>query len=592
MRLRTIPLYALACAATTLACNPHSEDSSTWRETIATLGTGVEISVEISQPIDGSVVPAGPLWVEGFATIGETSPTAQTTLAYVVDVSGSTLSSGGCGGDLNNDGYVNTVLDCQIAALLAVNEMAIATGTVAEVGASVFGSQAATADVMPGGTDSDWLTAADADLDGDLVADMEQVLRSLEAGYIGEFTAHEVGSATAYGAGLDAIKAPLLASNQPHKLVVMVSDGKNNTGPHVDLVLPTLPIGTVVHTFAVGVHSACDVDLSLGSLQDIADATGGSCTEVPDVAELPNLIPAVIGAKLIGLTLTANGAPVTIDTITPVLPQIGPHVVNYSTTLPDLGPGEHELCATATGTDALGEGEVSECVKVRVNRPPRTVCKDVWVAADASCSAAASIDGGSWDPDGDELECEVDPEGPYPIGTTHAALTCTDPSGASSSCEATIEVSDESPPAFEAVELLALLWPPTHQYEEFSISDCVGALTHSCGPELLVEDALELVRVSSDEPELGLGSGQTCEDIVITSPTTFKVRAERMGSEDGRVYTATFKASGQGGGVEYGSCKVLVPISQNPNTPVVDSGCALCVGEGCGTCSSGDPACD
>src|SRR5690606_9255152 len=125
----------VAFVAAAVACTPEFDDAETWREEIDYLPSGVAISVEISKPDDGEVVKKEPLKVKGFATFGETEAVAKTTLAYVVDVSGSTESKGGCGGDLNKDGKSNTVLDCEIAALIKLNSMAHATGTIKDVGA-------------------------------------------------------------------------------------------------------------------------------------------------------------------------------------------------------------------------------------------------------------------------------------------------------------------------------------------------------------------------------------------------------------------------------------------------------------------------
>lgn len=82
------------------------------------------------------------------------------------------------------------------------------------------------------------------------------------------------------------------------------------------------------------------------------------------------------------------------------------------------------------------------------NQAPVAVCQDVTVAAEAgSCTASASIDNGSSDPDGDPLTLTQDPPGPYPLGTTEVTLTATDPDGESSSCTATVTVTDETAPA-------------------------------------------------------------------------------------------------------------------------------------------------
>jgi hypothetical protein len=84
------------------------------------------------------------------------------------------------------------------------------------------------------------------------------------------------------------------------------------------------------------------------------------------------------------------------------------------------------------------------------NQPPVAKCANVTVAADATCTANASVDGGSYDPDGDPITVSQSP-GPYPLGTTVLTLTVTDSAGASASCTATVTVADETAPAVQCV---------------------------------------------------------------------------------------------------------------------------------------------
>jgi hypothetical protein len=74
------------------------------------------------------------------------------------------------------------------------------------------------------------------------------------------------------------------------------------------------------------------------------------------------------------------------------------------------------------------------------NLAPIAACKDVTVTAGAGCTAAASIDDGSYDPNGDAITVVQYPAGPYPLGNTTVLLTVTDSLGASSSCTATVTV--------------------------------------------------------------------------------------------------------------------------------------------------------
>jgi hypothetical protein len=84
---------------------------------------------------------------------------------------------------------------------------------------------------------------------------------------------------------------------------------------------------------------------------------------------------------------------------------------------------------------------------VVVDTPPVALCKDVTVPAGPTCTANASIDNGSFDPDmGDTITLSQSPPGPYPLGSTLVTLTVTDNHGVSSQCQGTVTVVDTTPP--------------------------------------------------------------------------------------------------------------------------------------------------
>lgn len=250
-------------------------------------------------------------------------------------------------------------------------------------------------------------------------------------------------------------------------------------------------------------------------------------------------------------------------------------------------PGEHELCATAKHSYASGDEDPTGCTKTYVNREPEARCRDVVVYADESCTADADVDAGSYDPDyGQEFECTADPEGPYPIGTTEVTLTCEDEYGATSTCEAKVKVLDGNPPEIETKTNLGDLWPPNHQYEKFSVYDCLESVKDVCshdGYYYKYEDKpeLELLRVISDEGELAMGSGNTCDDIVIGKHGKFAVRSERVGGGNGRVYRVIFGVKDDYGEFSKHSCTIGVPANNEPDATAIEDDCALCVGYGC-----------
>ena len=105
------------------------------------------------------------------------------------------------------------------------------------------------------------------------------------------------------------------------------------------------------------------------------------------------------------------------------------------------------------GNEATFFGEVNHLTAYEIpcpaNGSPVAECKNVTVPTDPGMcsSASASVDDGSFDPDGDTITLAQSPSGPYGLGSTSVTLTATDPAGLSSTCTATVTVVDEERPA-------------------------------------------------------------------------------------------------------------------------------------------------
>ncbi len=138
-------------------------------------------------------------------------------------------------------------------------------------------------------------------------------------------------------------------------------------------------------------------------------------------------------------------------------------------------------------------------------------------------------------------------------------LTGADGCAATSSKSTQVQVVDNTPPSISASANPALLWPPNH-----SMRDVHGTVTvtDNCPGAAFV-----LASVTSNEPDNGLGDGDTVGDIqsaaLGTPDLDIRLRAERQGTGGGRVYTITYAATDASDNGAQSSAVVLVPHSRN-----------------------------
>lgn len=397
------------------------------------LPNGTPIDVTVDAPADGTEYVRTPggvdVDVEGTASVGFGAGDA--TVAYVLDVSGSVNSPANttCGGDLNHDGLINTILDCEIAGVLALNAAAAASGSVDEVGLAVYGTVGGAADMSPA-SGHDPITHPTAG-----AGDVETVARSIIAhsSHAGptEFSPVAVDrNNTNFAAGLAAASAIVDESTNTTNMVVFLSDGKSNAGgadfdQNLDALAAT---GAVVHSFAVGAASSCDLGDD-GTLQDIAETTNGTCTEVADPAELAALVSELLASSLDHLELSVDGDPPTVIPnvdISLALPHDGPVRVRYSTPVGGLGLGAHTMCVTAFGHDGGGVGDSGPaCTTVYVygiGLAPVTATKEL--GTDTTHTVTATIRGKPGTVGGRTVSFLVI-DGPN-AGTTGTAVTAAD----------------------------------------------------------------------------------------------------------------------------------------------------------------------
>jgi hypothetical protein len=199
-----------------------------------------------------------------------------------------------------------------------------------------------------------------------------------------------------------------------------------------------------------------------------------------------------------------------------------------------------------------GEDQTVQC--------PAPVTLDGSASTDANSTAGTNDDITSFEwfvgnakvADGEVVPCTL------PLGVNVVTLKVTDTMGATDTDTVTVTVIDTIPPVVTLRMSPDQLWPPNHKMKTvqaiLDIQDCDPAPT------------VELVSVTSNEPDNGLGDGDTAQDIagasLGTDDRSVQVRAERSGLGTGRVYTFTYRVTDASGNATVASATVRVPHDQ------------------------------
>lgn len=144
----------------------------------------------------------------------------------------------------------------------------------------------------------------------------------------------------------------------------------------------------------------------------------------------------------------------------------------------------------------------------------------------------------------------------FALGTTIVTATATDAADNTATGTFTITVRDTIAPTITSLAASSTtLSPANHKLVAITLTatatDTAGAVT------------TKILSVTSNEPDNGLGDGDTAGDIEITGPMTLNLRAERSGTGNGRIYTIVVEAKDAAGNTSTKSITVSVPKSQN-----------------------------
>jgi len=255
-------------------------------------------------------------------------------------------------------------------------------------------------------------------------------------------------------------------------------------------------------------------------------------------------------------TCSANVAFVGADTNTAV-PQavLYYRIGNTAITSPRVFPvGTTTVIATAL--NAAGVDTCSFKVTVRDVQPPVITCPaNITRSNDpGQCGAIVNFTVSATDNCTSSVTVTVTPASGtfFAVGVTTVNARATDAAGNTSTCSFTVRVNDVEPPVIHNLAVTPpVLWPPNHKMKNItanytSTDNCPGPIT--CA-----------ITVISDEPQSGTGNGDQSPDWEILNDHHLKLRAERAGDGDGRVYTVRITCTDQYANSTSGTRTVLVP---------------------------------
>jgi hypothetical protein len=164
----------------------------------------------------------------------------------------------------------------------------------------------------------------------------------------------------------------------------------------------------------------------------------------------------------------------------------------------------------------------------------------------------------------------VKPLGTFPFGVWDVSLVVFDGVFADTDT-VRVTIADTKPPVVTVTLDPSTLWPPNHILAPITATVTV---TDVCDPN----PAVTLLSITSNEPDNGLGDGDTPGDIqdadVGTDDRSFLLRSERSGIAAGRVYTVCYQAKDEAGNVGIGCATVTVTHDQSLNAayaPALDT---------------------
>lgn len=222
---------------------------------------------------------------------------------------------------------------------------------------------------------------------------------------------------------------------------------------------------------------------------------------------------------------------------------------------------------TVTATDARGNtASCSFTITVEDKEAPSITCiADQTIDLNASCTASmpnyisqiTATDNCSSTSAINIVQSPSAGSALFGTGTQTVKFTASDAAGNTSTCSFTLTKLDKTPPVISDVSPgVVVLSPPNHKMRNVAVN---YRLTDACSA---VTSQLSVI---SNESVNGTGDGDVAPDWEIVDRHNVRLRAERAGTGEGRIYTVTIMASDASGNTSTAS--VQVRVTHNITTP-------------------------
>lgn len=343
--------------------------------------------------------------------------------------------------------------------------------------------------------------------------------------------------------------------NDPGQDTFIAAPGFPDCGPG-QVVAGSLAIGTASGSFDCSFNTGgpatirmqvLDSDGAPSNISSVTTSLGSPPTVTANVAGTLGSNGWYTSDVAVSWTITPHGAPVTATT------GCDPVTLTANTT---------GITYTCTADSLAGPGSDSVTIKRDASKPV--------ITASATVGGSPYV-AGTWVNQPVTVTFTCTEAGPSGIGTNTVAGstvssstasvtntgTCTDQAGnvADPASFGPIRI-DQAGPALSCVATPGELWPANHKLVTIKVT--VTATDGASGVA-----GYKLVSVTSNEPDNGLGDGDTPNDIqgwaIGTPDVEGQLRAERAGPDKDRVYTLTYEATDVAGNTSTCTAAVTVP---------------------------------